>query len=61
MKFSMTISGLVLVVLTQLLGDAASEEALKSFIEVGGLIIGLAVSYWGRVRQGDINLFGVKQ
>jgi len=57
----MTISGLVLVVLTQLLGDAASEEALKSFIEVGGLIIGLAVSYWGRVRQGDINLFGVKQ
>lgn len=61
MKFSMTISGIIILVISQILGDTVSDEALANFVEVGGLLIGAVVSYVGRLRQGDINIFGVKQ
>ena len=55
---SLTISGLIAMVLSQILGDAVSAEQIGNFIEVGGLIISALVIWFGRVRQGDIYWWG---
>lgn len=58
---SLTIKGIIGLVLTQLLGDVVSEEQIANFVEVGGLLIFGIMAWYGRYRQGDISILGKKQ
>lgn len=57
---SLTITGLITIAITNLLGPVVTSGQVESFVTVAGLLIGLAVSWYGRVRQGDINWLGRK-
>jgi hypothetical protein len=57
---SLTITGLIITALTNFLGPVVTTGQVESFVTVAGLIIGLAVSYWGRIRQGDVDWMGRK-
>ena len=57
---SITITGIVTILITQFLGDVIAEGEVESFVNVTGLIIGAAVAWYGRFRHGDIDVFGRK-
>ena len=64
MKPSLTISGLVVILLGFLFeqfGVEIAQAEIQSFINVGLQIIGLVMAYVGRVRAGGINVFGFKK
>ena len=63
-KVSLTISGLVISVLSFVLpkiGISVLESDLAITITTITVIIGGICIYVGRVRQGDITIFGVKK
>ena len=59
---SLTISGIVVSVAgTLLMKWGFSEVCTSEIIANAPLVIGGLMSYWGRIRQGDVNWFGVKK
>jgi hypothetical protein len=63
---SLTIAGLIVLVLSYLakasgydlhVNEADISHVLTTTLE----IVGLVMTYAGRIRQGDINIFGVKR
>lgn len=63
-NFSLTISGVAVLVLS-FLGQQAGvpfvDGQLEQFVGTFGQILGILVTYWGRVRQGDITFLGIKK
>lgn len=63
MNYSVTIAGIIGALALPLLGqwgfsDACSQEIMGIGVPYFLSIPGLLVAYLGRVRQGDVNLFG---
>jgi hypothetical protein len=58
---SLTITGVLTMILTRIVGDALPAHDVAAFINVAGFLIGAAVAYYGRFRQGDIEWWGVKK
>lgn len=58
---SLTITGILTIILSQIMGDVVSVEDLETFINVSGLVIGAGVAWYGRWRHGDITIFGTKK
>ena len=58
---SLTLTGVLTMVLTKLVGDVLPAEDIATFINVFGFLIGAGVAYWGRYRQGDITPWGTKK
>lgn len=61
---SLTISGIVALVLIQALeraGVSVGYEEVDTFLMVGGQIVAVVVTYAGRFRQGDITWYGKKK
>lgn len=64
MNYSLTISGLLIMIIAGIIkwsGQSVDESAIRSFIEVAIVIIGVITTYIGRYRQGDITWFGSKK
>lgn len=63
-KQSLTIVGLAVIILTFLferVGLDIAQGDLATTINTLVKIIGFAITYYGRYRQGDINLVGRKK
>lgn len=63
MKQSLTITSLVVLVLGLVAKGAGVpivDGNLKQFVTTGAQLLGIAGVYWGRFRQGDVDLFGRK-
>ena len=58
---SLTISGILGIIITQILGESVPAESVATFIDVAGLIGFSLLAWYGRYRQGDVNFFGIKQ
>jgi hypothetical protein len=58
---SLTIRGLAVIALTNVLGPLVTTGQVEAFVTVAGLLAGLVVAYIGRVRQGDVNWMGMKK
>jgi hypothetical protein len=64
MKYSVTYGGIVVLFVSNILKAAGVEigsEELTPFIFTGLDILGGLVAAYGRWRQGDISLLGVKK
>ena len=64
MKLSVTITGLVVGVIAWISRDAGvpiAEGNIESFVQTALALISVATVYYGRFRQGDINIFGAKK
>jgi hypothetical protein len=64
MKYSVTYGGLVVLLVSNLLKAANVEigtEELTPFIYTGLDLLGGLIAAFGRWRQGDISLLGVKK
>ena len=62
MKYSLTISGVIVSVAgTLLLKFGFSESCSNEIITLTPTLVGGLMSWIGRVRQGDVNVFGVKK
>jgi hypothetical protein len=57
MNYSMTFVGIITIVLGLFIEDAQIVSALAGDIVT---VIGLAVTWYGRWRQGDVTIVGVK-
>lgn len=57
---SLTITGVLTLFITQILGDSVTNAEVANFLEVGGLLVGAAVAYYGRFRHGDLTWWGGK-
>lgn len=55
---SLTISGLATMLVSKLVGEAFTADEVQAFVNVGGFLVGFAMTYWGRYRQGDISWWG---
>jgi hypothetical protein len=63
MKPSMTITGLIIILLGFALersGLVIASSDLQTFVAVGSQILGFIIAYIGRVRHSDVNIFGLK-
>ena len=63
-KQSLTITGLIVVLLGFILERSGIEigaDKLQTFIEVLLQLGGFVMAYIGRLRQGDVNIFGRKR
>ena len=54
---SVTIIGL----LTIILSNYFPSTDVTAFIQAGGTLVGLLISWYGRYRQGDITWYGIKK
>lgn len=62
MKYSLTISGLVAAVALPLIASLGfSDVCANEVLQIGLTLPGIFIAWIGRVRQGDVNLLGVKQ
>lgn len=63
MNFSLTQTGNYVALISFILGlfsvNIATEE-ISSFVESAAVIIGLAISWYGRYRKGDLTALGNK-
>jgi hypothetical protein len=58
---SLTITGVIVTVLVMLssqLGLPFTEAELSTTVTVLFGLVGAGMSYWGRIRKGDIDWFG---
>ena len=64
-KESLTISSLlamlVVNVLVDVFGVQVSDENFTQFLQTGTTIVLGLIALYGRVRLGDVNLFGVRK
>ncbi len=63
-KMSLTYVGLAIIVIsyiTDSVGVPIMEGDIETTITTIMKIFGALVTFWGRFRQGDINLFGFKK
>ena len=64
MNFSLTQSGNYVALIAFLLGlfkvNIATEE-ISAFVEAALVIVGLAVSWYGRFRKGDLKVIGTRK
>ena len=64
-KESLTISSLlamlVVNVLVDVFGVQVSDENFTQFLQTGTTIVLGLIAWYGRVRLGDVNLFGVRK
>lgn len=63
-KISLTISGLVVLIISEVLrisGFTANPEEITTFLDVSLKLIGAGMVWWGRIRVGGINLFGIRR
>jgi hypothetical protein len=61
-KFSLTLTGVVVSVAgTLLMKYGFSESCSNELITNTPLLIGGIITWIGRVRQGDVNLFGMRR
>ena len=58
---SLTVKGIIGMVLTHFIGGMVPQEDLAIFINVAGFIITALVAYWGRYRAGGISALGTKE
>lgn len=61
MHYSLTIAGLLVMVITKLLQSSGIEvatESIQNFVVVLLQVVGAIAIYWGRFRQGDITWYG---
>ena len=61
MNFSVTIAGLITMILTQVLGDTVDSEQIANFLNVAGLIFSSIIIWYGKYRQGDTYWWGGKK
>lgn len=62
MKYSLTIAGLVTAVALPFVASLGfSDLCANEIVQVGLTLPGIIIAWIGRVRQGDVNLLGVKQ
>ena len=57
---SQTIAGLIVLVLG-LLGLQVAESDVLEVVTALMTVVGIVWTYWGRYRQGDINVVGIKK
>jgi hypothetical protein len=66
MNYSLTIAGIIVAVLGRLgqnVGvhtDSVTVENLQVVLTVGMQVVGVVLAYIGRIRHGDITLWGQK-
>lgn len=58
---SITISGIIGLILTNVFGVAIPESDLAVFLQVGGTIVFGLWAWFGRVRHGDLTWWGGKK
>lgn len=62
--FSLTQAGNYVALISFVLGlfkvNIATEE-ISSFIQAAGVLVGLAVSWYGRYRKGDLTVVGSRK
>lgn len=61
---SITIIGLLVAVLSsasRAVGVDLDDGKLTEFVLTGVQLAGVAAIYWGRVRKGDITIFGIRK
>lgn len=56
---SVTITGLIATILS-LVFTPDEANAIMSLVDQSILVFGIAMTYWGRYRQGDITWYGKK-
>lgn len=62
MNYSLTITGVVVSVMGSLLLHFGFSEACSNeIVTLAPVLVGGALSYFGRLRQGDINALGMKK
>lgn len=62
MKFSLTIGGIVTMIALPLLVKLGfSESCSNEIVAIAPMLPGAIMAWVGRVRQGDINMFGFKK
>lgn len=61
MPISITLAGVIELVLTQIMGPVVTSGEVESFVKVVGLILGLIMTWYGRYRQGDVTWYGLKK
>lgn len=57
--FSLTQTGNYVALVATILGVTTDE--LNGFVTVSALVLGIIVSFIGRLRKGDINLLGFRK
>lgn len=58
---SVTITGILTMVLTHFLGEVVPAEDVATFLNVAGFIVGAIVAWYGRVRAGGVSFWGIKE
>ena len=63
MNQSVTISGVIIMILAMVIEPSEAETVVNNVVKIIDLslpIVGIIMTYWGRYRQGDINWYGGK-
>ena len=61
MKYSLTTTGLLMALALPILGAVGFSEACANEVVLVGLALpGIITAWIGRVRQGDVNIFGFR-
>ena len=63
MRQSLTISGLVIITLSYFIEPSEADTVVNGVVAaVDALapVVGIALTYWGRYRQGNITWYGKK-
>jgi hypothetical protein len=60
MPFSITITGVISMLLSLIL-TPEETNVVMSFIEQGLLVVGIVLTYWGRIRLGDLTWYGTRK
>ena len=62
MKMSLTMSGILVAVIGTILTRMGFSDICSNEIVVNApLAIGSVMAWWGRIRMGDVNIFGVRK
>lgn len=60
-KMSLTITGLIVGVVVMIMKGANIEvapEQITEFLNTAGLLVSGIMIYWGRIRKGDLKVWG---
>lgn len=62
MKYSLTIAGLVAAIAVPSIASLGFSDVCANEVwQIGLTLPGILIAWIGRIRQGDVNLLGVKQ
>ncbi len=61
---SLTLKGIIVLLLASLLHSAdldVPNERLTDFVELGAMLVGAGLAWYGRVRKGDVDWLGFRK